>query len=198
MYKGFSSGHYPSFFSDSGFFEQSLKTSLILFHWQKWGSHGVQEGPEKRTPVFRGSDLTSERLSCSIARTRLAISSIFSGFITRIDKVIQQGQQGGAVWNGETEVMSRLISPFSMLQSDGTTISVSEAPIPWAVFTLQDAIDFAIFAVKVTMDTMRFLAKVKTVGGPVDVLIIKPGQGNDRAAWIQKKELSGDDRSLAF
>ena len=118
--------------------------------------------------------------------------------LNRIDKVIQPGQQGGATWNGETEIMSRLISPCSMVQNDGITISVPEAPIPWIFFTLQDAIDFAIYAVKVTRDTMRFLAKVKSVGGPVDVLIIKPGQGKDRAVWIQRKELCGDDRALSF
>jgi hypothetical protein len=62
---------------------------------------------------------------------------------------------------------------------------------------LQDAIDFAIYAVKVTRDTMRFLAKIKTVGGPVDVLIIKPGQGPGRAAWIQRKDLCGDGKYLS-
>ena len=118
--------------------------------------------------------------------------------LNRVDEVIQPGQQGGAAWNGETEIMSRLISPTSLTQNDGTTISLPEAPVPWAFFTLQDAIDFAIYAVKVTRDTMRFLARIKTVGGPVDVLVIKPGQGEDRATWIQRKELSGDGRSLSF
>jgi hypothetical protein len=116
--------------------------------------------------------------------------------LDQITDVIKPGQQGGAAWNGEIEVMTRLISPVSIAQPDGSSVSLPEAPIPWIFFTLQDAIDFAIYAVKVTRDTMRFLAKIKTVGGPVDVLIIRPGQGPDRAKWIQRKELGGDGRYL--
>ncbi len=118
--------------------------------------------------------------------------------LNKIDDVIQPGQSGESAWNGEIEIMSRLISKISLIQNDGTNIPLPEAPVQWAFFTLQDAIDFAIFAVKVTRDTMRFLGRIKTVGGPVDVLIIKPGQGENRAIWIQRKELCGDGRSLSF
>jgi hypothetical protein len=111
--------------------------------------------------------------------------------------VIKPGQQGGAAWNGEVEIMTRLISPILLIQPDGNKVPLPDAPIFWNFFTLQDAIDFAIYAVKVTRDTMRFLARIKTVGGPVDVLIIKPGQGSDRAVWIQRKELCGDGKYLS-
>lgn len=114
----------------------------------------------------------------------------------KLVEVIQPGQAGGAAWSGETDVMTRLIAPIILPQRDGSTVTVPEAPITWAFFTLQDAIDFSIFAVKTTRDTMRFLAKIKTVGGPVDVLVIKPGK--DRAVWIQRKELGGDGRTLSF
>lgn len=40
-------------------------------------------------------------------------------------------------------------------------------------------------AVNVTIDTMRFHPRPKTVGGPVDVLIIKPYM----ADWVQQKTL---------
>lgn len=114
-----------------------------------------------------------------------------------VNEMIHPGQQGAA-WDGETEIMTRLISPITIMQKDEKQISLPEAPVPWPFFTLQDAIDFAIYAVKVTRDTMRFLARIKTVGGPVDVLIIKPGQGQDRAVWIQRKELSGNGRAFSF
>jgi hypothetical protein len=52
---------------------------------------------------------------------------------------------------------------------------------------VQDAIDFAIYAVRATIDTMRFEARPKNVGGPIDVLLITP-QGS---RWIQRKELHG-------
>ena len=52
--------------------------------------------------------------------------------------------------------------------------------------TLQDAVDFGVYAVKTTIDTMRFQQKEKTVGGPIDVLVIQPYQ---EPLFIQKKEL---------
>ena len=52
---------------------------------------------------------------------------------------------------------------------------------------VQDAIDFAIYAVRTTIDTMRFEARPKNVGGPIDVLLIT-AQGS---RWIQRKELHG-------
>ena len=57
--------------------------------------------------------------------------------------------------------------------------------IPFEMFTLQDAIDFAIYAIKTTADTMRFQLRNKTVGGPIDVLVIKPSE----AFWVKRKEL---------
>ncbi len=50
---------------------------------------------------------------------------------------------------------------------------------------IQDAIDFSIYAIKTTIDTMRFQARPKTVGGPIDVLLITP----EGARWIRRKEL---------
>lgn len=54
--------------------------------------------------------------------------------------------------------------------------------VPWGFFTLQDAIDFAIFAVKSTIDAIRFQLRAKTVGDPIDVLVVKP----DDSHWVQK------------
>jgi hypothetical protein len=55
---------------------------------------------------------------------------------------------------------------------------------------LQDAVDFAIYAIRTTIDTMRFEARPKNVGGPIDVLVLTPGG----AHWIQRKELQGETR----
>ena len=61
-------------------------------------------------------------------------------------------------------------------------------PVPYSFFTLQDAIDYAVYAVKVTIDTIRFQPRAKTVGGPIDVLVIKPQD----ALWVQMKKLRVD------
>lgn len=91
----------------------------------------------------------------------------------------------GAMWNGEIDVMSRLLTNLYIKNTTGTYIEHSRYPILWQYFSLQDAIDFARYAVQTTIDTMRFQKRIKTVGGPVDILVIKP----DGAFWICRKEL---------
>lgn len=60
-----------------------------------------------------------------------------------------------------------------------------EMDVAWDLMTLQDGIDFAEYAIKTTIDTMRFQIAPKTVGGPIDILVIKP----NGAQWIKHKEL---------
>ena len=59
------------------------------------------------------------------------------------------------------------------------------AKIAWNLLTLQDAVDFARYTIQTTIETMRFEQRVKTVGGPIDVLIIKP----TGAKFLVRKEL---------
>jgi len=61
--------------------------------------------------------------------------------------------------------------------------------IPFQMFTLQDMIDFAVYGIRATADTMRFQLRAKTVGGPIDVLILKPTE----AKWISRKSLTKRD-----
>lgn len=67
----------------------------------------------------------------------------------------------------------------------GGALRQPELEIAWNLMTLQDGIDFASYAIKTTIDTMRFQVAPKTVGGPIDILVIKP----NGAYWIQRKEL---------
>jgi len=106
---------------------------------------------------------------------------IKTGKITRLN---QPGVQG-ASWRGETDVLTRLIQPVGLRDESGKFQQLPHYPIQWGFFTLQDAIEYAIYAVKVTIDTMRFHPRPKTVGGPIDVLVIKP----DKAFWVQRKTL---------
>ena len=90
----------------------------------------------------------------------------------------------GAVWDGEYDVISRLVSDLYVKSEDKYARHIYHE-ILWNYLTLQDAIDFARYAVKTTIDTMRFQKRLKTVGGPIDILVIKP----DAAQWINRKEL---------
>jgi len=114
----------------------------------------------------------------------------------------------GATWDGESETMSRLIKAIALPMGNinfqnkitlptgdeindafiiekKNTVLFEQADIPWNLLTLQDAVDFAIYAIKTTIDTMRFQLKVKSVGGPIDVLIVRPNE----AKFLQRKEL---------
>jgi len=100
----------------------------------------------------------------------------------------------GAAWNGETEILSRIINSM-WTQRKGKDQKTGEEfvlydelkapPIPWNFFSLQDGIDFATYAINTTIETMRFQERLKTVGGPIDILIIKP----DGAFWASHKTL---------
>jgi hypothetical protein len=86
----------------------------------------------------------------------------------------------GATWGGQGDIIASLLL---------TTPSQPRPPVIWDAMTVQDAIDFAIYAVRTTIDTMRFQARPKNVGGPVDVLLISP---DEPPRWIQMKQLRGE------
>jgi hypothetical protein len=111
----------------------------------------------------------------------------------KISQLNPPGQQG-ASWGGESDVISRLLLSVGTMDSQGKFNQMPTVPIDWQFFTLQDAIDFAIYAVKTTIDTMRFQTRVKTVGGPIDVLVIKP----ECAFWVLRKELHAKGIELSF
>jgi hypothetical protein len=96
----------------------------------------------------------------------------------------------GVLWDGEIDVLSRLIQPAAQLDQNGQIVlTFPFFAIPWGFFTLQDAIDFSIFAIRSTIDSMRFQPRPKTVGGPIDVLVIKPSE----TFWVQRKALHGSN-----
>lgn len=100
--------------------------------------------------------------------------------IERIDTSSQ-----GATWDGETFTLTRLIQNVAVKMADNSYIDLPFEEILWSYFTLQDAIDFARYAVETTIQTLRFKNVVETVGGAVDILVITP----DKTTWLQKESL---------
>ncbi len=95
----------------------------------------------------------------------------------------------GLIWSGQIDILECILNPVTILDEKGNEQIIREvAPIIWTAMTLQDAIDFSIYAIRTTIDTIRFQARLKTVGGPIDVLLISP----EEAKFIQKKELHGE------
>lgn len=91
----------------------------------------------------------------------------------------------GVVWDGESGTLIKLIKPVSLKNEEGSYLDLPYNIIGFNYFTLQDAIDFAEYAVDVTIKTMAFQNCVKTVGGSIDILAIKPSG----AFWVKRKEL---------
>ena len=105
---------------------------------------------------------------------------------TRTKEVSEQNTSiQNAIWSGETDVMIRILNPVYKKSEDGQYNEIVSHPVLWHYFTLQDAIDFARYAVRTTIETMNFQSRVKTVGGAIDILVIKPNE----SIWIQKRKL---------
>ena len=100
--------------------------------------------------------------------------------IDRVDTTLQ-----GATWEGEIVTLMRLLQNVAIKTEDNKYLDLPYEEILWNYFTLQDAIDFARYAVETTIQTMRFKNVVETVGGAVDVLVITP----DETFWLQKESL---------
>jgi len=81
----------------------------------------------------------------------------------------------GATWSGQIDVISSIVNPVIIKRARAKDKVIrAPAPIIWDAVTLQDAIDFAVYAIRTTIDTMRFQARPKNVGGSIDVLLLTP------------------------
>jgi len=94
----------------------------------------------------------------------------------------------GATWSGQIDVLAGILQPSLLPGLENKPITIHKPPIIWDAMALQDAIDFSIYAIRTTIDTIRFQARPKNVGGSIDVLVITL----DGAKWIQRKELKGE------
>ncbi len=57
---------------------------------------------------------------------------------------------------------------------------------PYPIFSLQDAIDYAEFLIRTTIDHQRFSQTIPTVGGDIDIALVTPFDG---FRWIRQKTL---------
>jgi hypothetical protein len=112
----------------------------------------------------------------------------------------------GPWWIGQTDVVARIINgydprvmnfPFVQAANQNNAALILLNGMSYAVFygtmTIQDAIDFAVAMIQVTIIIQRFTAGINTqpgavagVGGPIDIAVVQPGK---EIKWISKKEL---------
>ena len=91
----------------------------------------------------------------------------------------------GALWNGYTAPISRLINVSYYLKDNGEYVKRSGRSIPWGDYHLQDAVDLLRFLFDTTIGYYHFTDGLPRVSKPIDILVITP-EGHQ---WIQKKEL---------
>ncbi len=97
--------------------------------------------------------------------------------------VIEEIKEKPLVWDGEGDVLARLLSPVSIRSPHGEALPLPDYPIALNLFTLQDAVDFADYAIRTTEESMHFQLRPKTVGGPRDILVLQP----EESFWVRKK-----------
>lgn len=88
--------------------------------------------------------------------------------------------QPGAMWDGDRTPMSRLILDLYQKKEDHWE-AMPNFSILWRYFTLQEAVDFARFAVNTTRETLRFWSMPEFVSKEMDILILKPQD----AYWVE-------------
>ncbi len=95
----------------------------------------------------------------------------------------------GMMYGGEIDILQSILNSVKITDEKGNEKIIKMVyPVLWREMTLRDAIDFSIYAIRTTIDTMRFQERPKIVGGPIDVLLISP----EGAKFIQNKEGQGE------
>lgn len=128
----------------------------------------------------------------------------------------KKGNEYGASWIGQTDVVGRIILGFDgrignlpIMQKAAQEIGQAEAQkqlhsleyvIQWGTMTLQDGIDFSTLAIETTTAIQRFSDGIAAdpgdmpgVGGPVDVAVITLDKG---FVWISKKNLKFGENEI--
>ena len=117
----------------------------------------------------------------------------------------------GASWRGQTDVIGRLVKGIDyMCLGPICTAAGKEAQlgelmpemaqleyvIPFDSINLQDGIDFAVLAIRTTIDVQRLtygtIAQPMSwpgVGGPIEIAVVT---AQDGFAWVQRTELFGE------
>jgi hypothetical protein len=167
----------------AGYIESFINEILIPVNYE------VDQVPEKLLEYFRKFPEIPKTIFTVAGYKKTG--NIFQQHVWEVNvsaniaKRLNNPEECWVSWSGETDVLTRLNNDVAVMQADGTYQPLASYPVEFGFFTLQDAIDYCLYAVRVTIDTMRFQARPKTVGGPVDVLVLKPNE----AKWIQKKQL---------
>lgn len=113
-----------------------------------------------------------------IQKGEVKIGKVFSmtvGKEVKMEKIHEKGY--GSSIQGDPRVVMKLMKKDP---------AIPIAEVPFNMLPLQDAIDYARFLLKTTIDYQRFAVMIPTCGGEIEVATITPQRGFE---WINKKQL---------
>jgi hypothetical protein len=184
------------------FGEDLLKKVPIASHLRKFAEEELTDNddvttiPRKVVDYFRrefpNAD-TGFQVAGYKKEERVSVPHVYSCHVKNNSVERANAEQNGdlrygALWSGQGDIIASILNESLVMGPNNQPVPVPKPPIFWDAMALQDAIDFSIYAVRTTIDTMRFQARQKNVGGPIDALLITP----DGAVWIQRKTMRGE------
>lgn len=101
--------------------------------------------------------------------------SVAVGKTVKIDKIHEKGYSSSI--RGDARVVIKLMKKDP---------EIPIAEVPYNLLPLQDAIDYARFLIKTTIEYHRFATMIPTCGGEIEVATITPQTGFE---WINRKKL---------
>jgi hypothetical protein len=145
------------------------------------------------------------------------IGRAYSVFVPRGITLEKDTQLCGAMWCGQTDVLSRIVKGYApeienldfvkeaLSDDQASTIeqlNKLEYIINWGTITLQDAIDFCVLMTRTTESIQRFSdgtslspGGIPGVGGGIDIAVITPEKG---FTWLKKKMLKAEGVELSL
>lgn len=192
----------------SGFIEKFLITNIN-------GNTTIKELANKITDYFTNLDSNKKTIFhvCGFEKNENnEYFSIFYNCVTGTNKKVELIDTScqGAFWSGETNTLVKLIRPQIIdpivlgetdweVETNGIknvvkgyviqkeNIHYNElSSIQWHLMTIPDALNFIDFAFETTINDMKFQSIAKTVGGPINILIVKPNE----TTWARKNKIT--------
>ena len=94
------------------------------------------------------------------------------GTIELLNTDIKNNTVSGIAWAGEENIIDELLKPLFTINIKGDMVKLPEYSMPWELFDLEEAIDFAFLAIKNSFEIKNnFLFSAVEVS-PIDILVI--------------------------
>lgn len=103
-----------------------------------------------------------------------------NGTIELLNTDIKNNTVSGIAWSGEENILDELLKPLFTIDMKGDMVKLPEYSMPWELFDLEEAIDFAFLAIRNSYDIKnKFLYSAVEVS-QIDILVITP----KKSEWL--------------